>query len=195
MSDLGAIIRKIDALPPKHFQKLIGLDGLGASGKSTIAEQLHKLRPDISLIHVDEFYKPKAQRTVGIVEGAIVSPDFEWDRLDGQVFDPIRRGFPIIYQSFDWRHDAAGRWVEIPQGNWVVIVGVYALQSRFFPYYDYSIWADAPKEIRVARMIKREGEKVAQEWLDKWSAREERYYEIDRPDQRAALTISAKISG
>lgn len=186
---LPQLVHSIDALPPKHFQKLIGIDGLGASGKTTIAEALRKLRPDISIIHVDEFYRPKADRTVGIVEGAIVSPDFEWDRLDGQVFDPIRRGFPVIYQSFDWRHDAAGRWIEIPQGNWVVIVGVYALQSRFFSYYDYTIWCDATKENRTERMIKREGEMVAQEWLSNWSAREDRYYEIDAPDKRASVVL------
>lgn len=179
----------IDALPPKHFQKLIGVDGLGASGKSTIAKAMCKIRPTLSIIHVDEFYRPKAERTTGIVEGAIVSPDFEWDRLDGQVFDPIRRGFPVIYQSYDWRHDAAGRWVEIPQDNWIAIVGVYALQSRFFPYYDYTIWCNVSKEIRIQRMIKREGEKVAQEWLASWSAREERYFDIEHPDKRASLMV------
>ena len=195
MQELPPILQRIDRTPPKHFQRLIGIDGLGASGKTTIAHDIKKLQPNSSIISIDEFYKPKAQRTTGIIEGSIVSPDFEWDRLDGQVFDAVRRGFPVIYQSYDWRADAWGEWVEIPQDNWIIICGIYSLQSRFFPYYDYTIWTEAPKEIRMKRMIAREGEKIANQWLANWSSREERYFEVERPDERATSTIFANTSG
>lgn len=189
MTPFASIIAKIDALAPKHFQKLIGIDGLGASGKTTLAQELQKLRSDISVIHVDEFYRPASERTSGLIEGAVVSPDFDWDRFEGQVIDPILRGFSVKYERFDWRRDVMHEWVDVPQGNWIIIVGIYALQSRFFSYYDYTIWCELSREERIKRMTEREGDAVARQWQEKWLPREERYYEMDHPDKRASLIL------
>lgn len=183
------VVEAIQKSPPKHFRYLIGIDGLGASGKSTIAHELASMRKDISVIHVDEFYLPKSERSAGIIEGQAVSPDFDWDRLDGQVFQAVARGLLVKYQRYDWRADVWGEWIEIPESNWIIIVGVYALQSRFFPYYDYSIWCEVPKEIRMKRMIEREGKVVAKEWEAKWLPREENYLVIEGPDKRVSIVL------
>ena len=71
----------------------------------------------------------------------------------------------------------------------MIVVGVYALQKRFRKYYDFTIWVGAPREVRIARMIKREGEAVAREWQEKWLPREERYLEIERPDKLASVVL------
>ena len=143
----------------KLTPKLIGIDGLGASGKTTLALEIQKLLDEGTIIHTDDFYRPIEQRTIGLVP-EIVSPDFDWDLMGREVFKKKRIGTTIV-------------------------VGVYALQSRFVPYYDFKIWVDAPHEVRLRRMTGREGPAVAGEWQAKWLPREERYLEVDRPDKRA----------
>ncbi|MEK7616388.1 MAG: hypothetical protein AAB420_04255 [Patescibacteria group bacterium] len=193
---LRQLVRSIEALPPKHFNKVIGIDGLGASGKTTIAREIQKLHPKSSIVHTDEFYKPFAERNPApLVNGATVSVDFDWDRFEDQVLKAVRRNLLVKYERYDWRADRWDNWVEIPPENWIIIVGVYALQSRFFTVYDYSIWCEVPKEIRLRRMVEREGEIVAHEWLEKWSGREENYLALEGPDKRAASTILANTSG
>lgn len=194
--EVRRVVDAIDARPNKHLQKMIGIDGLGASGKTTIAEGIKQLHPETSIIHLEDFYKPQAERTEGVTDQA-VSPDFDWDRFEDFVIKPVRRNLMVKYRRFDWRADrwTDPLWIEIPPTHWIIIVGVYALQSRFFTVYDYTIWMEVPKEIRLRRMIEREGESVAQEWLEKWSPREENYLAIDAPDKRATSTILANTSG
>ena len=158
--------------------KFIGIDGLGASGKTELAKKLAKKLGNANIIHTDDFYKPSDQRTSGLV-AQIVSPDFDWDRMEREVF--ISPQPPLI--------DKRGNKREI-----LIVVGVYALQKRFRKYYDYTIWVDAPRDARIKRMIKREGEAVAREWQEKWLPREERYLEIERPFE-AASTIFENTSG
>ncbi|MEK7582849.1 MAG: hypothetical protein AAB483_00365 [Patescibacteria group bacterium] len=147
------------------MQKFIGIDGLGASGKTELAKKIAAKLGGATIIHTDDFYKPIDQRTVGLVS-EIISPDFDWDRLEREVLQKKHVGV-------------------------VIVVGVYALQKRFRKYYDFTIWVDAPQKIRIERMIKREGEAVAREWQEKWLPREERYLIIERPDKWASVILTS----
>ena len=147
-------------------QKLIGIDGLGASGKTELAKKIVAKLDGYIIIHTDDYYKPLDQRTVGLVP-EIISPDFDWDRLEQEVFQK--------------KHDRVA-----------IVVGVYALQKRFQKYYDFTIWVDAPREVRIERMIKREGEDVAKEWEEKWLPREERYLKLERPDKTATFVLTSE---
>ena len=77
----------------------------------------------------------------------------------------------------------------------MIIVGVYALQKRFRKYYDFMIWVEAPREVRIKRMIQREGEAVTKEWQEKWLPREERYAEVERPDKLASVVLDDMSAG
>ena len=184
------IVQAIDRLPNQFLHKLIGIDGLGASGKTTIAEEIKKAHPETSIIYLEEFFKKASERTEGIVDGEIVSPDFDWDRFENQVIKPVQKNLLVKYERFDWRADTWNDWLEVPAVNWIIIVGVYALQSRFFQAYDYSIWMDVPQAERIKRMTEREGLAVSEMWQTKWLPREEHYYEIERPDNRASVVLS-----
>ena len=194
---IEGVVQAIDALPNQFLHKLIGIDGLGASGKSRLAKQIQEAphtpglnRPPISIIHTEEFYKPEAERTEGIIGDNAVSPDFDWDRFENQVIKPVQKNLLVKYERWDWKADRWADWIEIPAENWLIIVGVYSLQSRFFPAYDYTIWMDVPKVERIKRMTQREGQAVAQVWQKKWLPREEHYLAIEQPENRATIILS-----
>ena len=189
--EIEQIIQAIDRLPNQFLHKLIGIDGLGASGKSTIAEEIKKLHPETSIIHTDEFYFPFVERGKFPPSSDGVSRDFDWDRFENQVIKPVQKNLLVKYERFDWRADTWNDWIEVPAVNWIIIVGVYALQSRFFQAYDYSIWMDVPQAERIKRMTEREGRAVSDGWQTKWLPREERYFEIERPDKRASMVIQS----
>ena len=154
-------------------QKLIGIDGLGASGKTELAKKIVAKLDGYIIIHTDDYYKPLDQRTAGLVP-EIISPDFDWDRLEQEVFQK--------------KHDSppAG------EAGVAIVVGVYTLQKRFQKYYDFTIWVDASRKVRIERMIKREGEDVAKEWEEKWLPREERYLKLERPDKTATFVLTSE---
>ncbi|MBP7837379.1 hypothetical protein KA021_01615, partial [Candidatus Saccharibacteria bacterium] len=46
----------------KHGVFLIGIDGCGGAGKSTVANLLFQELHNAQLVHIDDFYKTKDQR-------------------------------------------------------------------------------------------------------------------------------------
>ena len=171
--------------------KFIGIDGLGASGKTELAKKIAAKLGNATIIHTDDFYKPIDQRTVGLVP-EIISPDFDWDRMEREVFKTIAPQPPLTLRGGEVTppFKVKGGREEI-----VIVVGVYTLQKRFRKYYDFTIWVDAPRDVRIKRMIEREGEAVAREWQQKWLPREERYLEVERPDKQASVVLDNMSAG
>nr|WP_068603517.1 HNH endonuclease [Paenibacillus swuensis] len=67
---------------------LIGVDGCGGSGKSTLAERIRLAYPDVTVVHHDDFYKPRAQQRPFTPDVAEVGANFDWRRLEAQVLRP-----------------------------------------------------------------------------------------------------------
>ena len=166
--------------------KFIGIDGLGASGKTELAKKIAAKLGGVTIVHTDDFYKPIEQRTVGLVP-EIVSPDFDWDRMEREVFIAPRPTPPSALPLID-KGESEGDSAR--ESEIIIVVGVYAFQKRFRKYYDFTIWVDASRDVRIARMIKREGEAVAKEWQEKWLPREERYLEVEKPNEMANISVT-----
>jgi len=75
-----------------------------------------------------------------------------------------------------------------PEGV-VVIEGVCALHRRFRDAYDLKVWVDAPREVRLARGVARDGEAARSTWEDVWMPMEDAYVERDDPVSAADLII------
>ena len=56
------------------------------------------------------------------------------------------------------------------------------------PYVTYSIWVDAPAEVRLQRGLDRDGPAALEQW-QAWMAEEDEYRSRERPDERADLVI------
>jgi uridine kinase len=72
------ILESIKKLNTSKF--IISIDGLGGSGKSTFANELHEHIPNSLIVHMDDFYKPKESRKEfsSITE---IGGYFDWKRV------------------------------------------------------------------------------------------------------------------
>jgi uridine kinase len=68
----------LDSLPRKQLTFLLGIDGLGGSGKSVVAEKLKRNRTDVTLVHMDDFFLPSAQRSLEPPRQKPIGADFDW---------------------------------------------------------------------------------------------------------------------
>lgn len=68
---------------------------------------------------------------------------------------------------------------------------MYALRNELAPVYDFSIWLDCPRDIRLARGIARSGEKIRAIWENDWMVAEDLYIAAHQPDTRASLVIDS----
>jgi hypothetical protein len=140
--------------------------------------------------------RSSASRLCALPDATIVGTDEFWDgsgfdlsRLRREVFDPILRGAPARFASFDWVARAArGERVVEPSGI-VVVEGVCALHRMFRDEYQLRIWVDAPRELRLARGVARDGEAARSTWEEVWMPNEDRYVADDDPVSAADLIV------
>src|ERR1700676_1649705 len=104
LGDLAAAIRRRSA---GRHRVLVGVDGPGASGKSTLAKLLAAEMPGTTVVHVDDFYLPSALQ--GSRDGQI-APHFDWPRLVDQVIKPAATGGHVRYQRYNWDTDSLDEW-------------------------------------------------------------------------------------
>jgi uridine kinase len=150
---------------------LVGIGGRGGAGKSTLARRF----VGAQIVGTDEFWN---------------GSDFELSRLHAEVIVPLRDGRAARYAGFDW---AAGRpypeeRIAEPHGV-VVIEGVCALHRDFRDAYDLRIWVEAPRDVRLARGVARDGEDSRERWETVWMPREDAYVERDDPVSSAHLVV------
>lgn len=182
---------RLRALPRRRATLLIGIDAPGGSGKSVFTRSLCNALPQATIVQMDDFFLPTAQRLGGDPTTKPIGADFDWRRVLSQAITPLLDDTEARYQRYDWERDALAEWHTIPVGGIVVVEGVYALRNEFAPAYDFTIWLDCPREIRLARAIARSGEAIRALWETDWMVAEDVYIAAQRPFARADLVIDS----
>jgi uridine kinase len=181
----------LDRLPRRHATLLVGIDGPGGAGKSSFTQGLARIRGDVTVVEMDDFFLPSSARLPGNPRSKPIGADFDWQRLQAQVLAPLNQDQPSWYQRYDWEHDQLAEWHTVPVGGVVLVEGVYATRDELAACYDFTIWLECPAEIRLARGITRNGEGIREIWEQDWVVAEDRYIQRQQPEQRADLIIDS----
>lgn len=189
-TDLEQLINSISLIPRKQKTLLIGIDGCGGSGKSTLANQLKKECSDVTIVHMDDFYLPSSQLINIHPKEKAIGADFDWGRMLKDVIEPISRNKEGCYQRYDWEKDDLAEWHTVPVGGIVVIEGVYSLHNEVVDNYDYTIWVDCPRDVRLSRGLERDGEDARDTWENNWMISEDLYVKEHNPLGRADLVVN-----
>ena len=155
--------------------RIVAIDGLGGSGKSSFARHLARALGDVPIVQTDDF-------------ATWDNPIDWWPQLLERVLIPLSRSEPARYERSHWGGDRDGELVEVDPTEFVILEGVTASREAFAPYVTYSIWIETPAELRLQRGLDRDGPDALEQWQT-WMAEEDRYVERERPDERADLVI------
>jgi dephospho-CoA kinase len=164
--------------------KAMAIDGPGGSGKSTLAKQLAS---DLGaeIISMDAFLLPATNYRL-----SAIAKNYDLDRFNQEVIDPIIIGDPIKYHVANIRTGKRTA-VKVPMDKPVIIDGIYSLEVRFREAYDFSIFVHANREILLHRGMSTEG--GACSWLDKWLVGEETYLDAQSPMSAASLIVDGAL--
>jgi uridine kinase len=182
-----ALTRALQHLRPAERSLLVCIDGCGASGKSTVAAGLAAACDEVQVVHVDDFYRPSADRYAGALVERPVAGDFDLERLRAEVLLPLRSGLPANHHVYDWATDRVGAHAVRVSQAIVVVEGVYSSSAALAGLFDFSIWVECPRELRLARGLARDGEAARSRWVQDWMRGEDQYLEREQPHERAAL--------
>jgi len=161
--------------------KLIAVDGCAGSGKSTFARNLAQALGAAPILEIDDF---------------ISNEDLTgwWPRLEEQVLSPLFAGKGIRYQARDWAGDYHGNslkdWKEMPFSKLVLLEGIGSSRKALASRLSYSIWIEAPQELRLKRGLERDKAiPGAPEIWRKFQEMEKRFFEAEQCKERAHFRV------
>ncbi|WP_043931373.1 uridine kinase family protein [Bacillus sp. EB01] len=189
MRTFGQLVGSIETIPRKQSTLLIGVDGCGGAGKSSLANKLKELKPNVTVVHMDDFYLPSSQIIKLPPKAKPIGADVDWGRVLKQVLEPLSKNQEGNYQRYDWEKDTLAEWHAVPIGGIVIVEGVYSTRRELASFYDYTIWVDSPRKIRLERGLERDGEAARDRWVNDWMVAEDIYVEEHTPSERADLVI------
>ncbi|MDQ2716828.1 MAG: uridine kinase [Chloroflexota bacterium] len=182
---------QLDSLPRKRSTFLLGIDGLGGSGKSVFAQALKRNRADVTVVQMDDFFLPSSQRPLNDPYTKPIGGDFDWQRIYEQVLVPLSQNKEGRYQRYDWGSDTLAEEHTVVPGGMVIVEGVYSTRNELASIYDFKVWVECPRDVRLARGLARDGEEAREVWENDWMVAEDRYVEAHRSHRRADLVIDS----
>jgi uridine kinase len=181
MTDIDPVAAVRAALAGRAGTRWVGIDGKGASGKTTLAEQVAAALPSAVVVHNDDFARP------GLT-------GWDRDRFVRQVLEPLLAGRPGRYQRWDFGTDTGAEWHIVPAGVPVIVEGVSVTDVRLPVPWDFTIWIEVPTAVRRARVAARDGDALHDRWLTDWIPSEDAYAAEQRPQDRVDLVYRPGLS-
>lgn len=153
----------------------VAIDGRSGAGKSTLAAELAKLL-DASVIEGDDFF---AGGVVLLDKSAETLADIciDWRRqievLHTLQSQGVAEYFPFDWEAFDGNNSIFRKQVQ--SKRIVIIEGVYSARPELRHVINFSICIDLPADLRMKRLLEREGE--IGPWERQWHRAEDWYFE------------------
>ncbi len=158
---------------PEAPARIVAIDGRAASGKTTRAALLSAVL-DAPVIHMDDFFLPPALRTAERL--AQPGGNVDYERFAQEVVPGLLSGEAFAYRVFDCSQMDFAGVREIPAAPVRIVEGSYAHHPALGDYADLRVFTSVDEEEQMARILRRNGEKMAEMFRTRWIPMEERYF-------------------
>lgn len=169
-----------DEILAARSPQLIAVDGRAGSGKTTFATRLRRFLPGAVVIEVDDF----------LDWGDL---DDWWPRLDKEALAPLLAGDRARFRTRDWEGDPLGKsldgWRDLEPAQTIIVEGVTSSRAAIAGRLSMSFWLEAPRNVRMARGIARDGEAMRPFWQD-WMRLEDEFFVRDDASRRARYVVA-----
>lgn len=145
----------------------LAVDGPDGAGKTRFADDLavafRRAGYEVFRASVDDFHRPRELR---YLQGRYSSEGYYRDAFDYSLLrrvllEPFRMGGSTGFQlrGFDLERDIPREsdWATGPADAILIVDGVFLHRPELRGMWNYSIWLDAPLDVRLARMAERDG--------------------------------------
>lgn len=177
---------------------IIGIDGLGGAGKSTISETLcqkfEESHYHTILLHIDDFIHKRDIRYNSAYPDWQCYYDLQW-RFD--YFRDVINGIKsskkdyIDVELYDKDNDTyCEQRIAICNNTIVIVEGIFLQRKEYNNIFDYMIYIDVPEEVRLHRVLKRDTyigdeQQIIDKYKNRYFPAEHRYVEECQPQTKA----------
>jgi len=162
INEIADIINQIDLPHPIR----VGIDGSGASGKTTFADELikplEKLGRPVIRSTIDGFHNPpEIRRRQGIYSPEGYFEDsYNYPHLKKYLLEPLGPNGSLIYKesvyNFRINQPTTVTTKIAPKNSVLIFEGIFLFNEFLFPYWDYKLFIDASFEKTMQRALVRD---------------------------------------
>ena len=167
--------------PTVGTSKLVGIDGHGGAGKSTLAALL-AIQFSAVVIHTDDF-------------ASWDNPKNWWPRLIADVLEPLSKGARTVsYERSQWWPDHEPTPViDAPATQIIILEGVSVLRKEFRPFLAAGVFVWATRDACMRRGVERDAthgtpDEIRAIW-EQYYSDEEAYFRRDDPKRYADVVL------
>ena len=198
------LVSRIIRIEQQHPVR-IGIDGVDAAGKTTLAEELvvplRACGRPVILASIDGFHNPARIRHArgNISPEGYYHDSFNYQALTESLLVPLGPGGSRRYVSafFDYRTDLELKIpIRVAEANAILLFeGVFLLRSELMGYWDFTIFVEAAFETTLARAEERDAvlfgsvEEVRKRYEQRYIPGQKLYFAECRPQERAKVVI------
>lgn len=171
--------------PTLGSSRLICVDGRAGAGKTTLGRALHAVASTTGsarLLHMDDMYA--GWSGLGEVSG----------RVERDLIGPLRDDRPGRYRRYDWHLGRFAEWCTVGPVDVLVLEGVGSGARSYSSCITALAWVEAPREVRLARGVERDGQEVLPRWLA-WMADEDGLFGREDTQARADVVVDGTGRG
>lgn len=160
-----ALIAALDELLERQTTVTVGVDGLSAAGKTTLAGLL-AAHYGCAVVHMDHFFLPAELRTPE--RFAQPGGNVHYERFAEEVTPHLGRGEAFSYRPFDCKAMALCSPISVPTSRLTVVEGAYSLHPALGVDYDLRVYLSAPPQVQEDRILRRNGPERVRRFLEEW---------------------------
>lgn len=177
------------ALKDNNGMVVLAIDGMSASGKSTLAQEVAD-KYGGSVVHMDDFFLPAELRTNKRLETP--GGNIHYERFKEEVLPGIADHRSFEYGIFDCRNMRVCGIRKIKGEGLVIVEGAYALRPEFRNMYDITVFMKIDSDMQLERIVTRNGAEKAKMFRERWIPMENRYFEAFDIEETADIVINAE---
>lgn len=184
--DIKSVVAQIKQTELTHpFPVIVGIEGFGGSGKTTLSKELGDALGRAYVIHIDDF----------IVKSKLTEPAwdtgvFDHSRLEEEVLKPALSGKAITYRKLVYADNSLSQPIRVPDIDYLIIEGISCYIPQLVNYYDFKIWIDTPIQTAKERGQARAGTHGSAEDWAAWANIDILYQQKYHPELLADFTIT-----
>ena len=174
-TDIIEIIKQnVNTEKTKPF--LVAIDGMCASGKTTLGYSLHKYFPNSNLFHLDDYFLQPHQRTDNRLSE--IGGNVDYERFMDEIVLHINDRDGLCFRKFNCQTQTLGPATYVSWKPLVIIEGAYSQHPYFGDIYDLRIFCEVSKEEQRERILKRNGVEMLKRFEHEWIPKEHDYFEL-----------------
>jgi uridine kinase len=192
MIPASIIVNNIKARLKKHDGVLVvALDGKSGVGKTTLANDVANELDAANILSDDFFVGGHNKDWAAKSTKEKIDKVIDWRRIKREVLEPLKAGKTATWRPFDWKkfEGLSSKTITANPKRVVILDGAFSSREELSDVVDYRILVEAPSNVRVNRVVEREGEEYSEDWHSTWQEAMDYYFEKIRPPESFDLVV------